>query len=88
MNYRESLSVTWLICWRTWLIFLPFTIAAAVLLQTRQGLYNQLVWSLPGWLCNSVAELLIFYIWIVPAPLGKRYSGFSLVPDRTIPAAA
>jgi len=32
---------------------------------------------------TSVAELLIFYVWIVNAALGKSYSGFSLRVDRS-----
>jgi hypothetical protein len=87
MSYRESLSVTWLICWRTWMIlmaaFVVFVAAVAIVTQQRPALDARLLWSIPGWLLNSVAELLIFNMWVVPAALRKNYSGFSLKLDRS-----
>jgi len=78
MSYRESLSVGWLICWRTSMFFLPLAVAMVVLRLQPQEMYRPL-----GWLLTSVAELLIFYVWIVNAALGKSYSGFSLRVDRS-----
>ena len=78
MSYRESLSVGWLICWRTSLFFLPLAVAMVVLRRQPQELYHPL-----GWLLTSVVELLIFYTWIVKAALRKSYSGFSLRVDRS-----
>jgi hypothetical protein len=78
MSYCESLSVAWLISWRSSMFLLPLYVAVTVLRQQPQELYRPL-----GWLSTSVAELLIFYVWIVKAALGKSYSRFSLRLDRS-----
>ena len=80
MSYRESLGVAWLICWRASMMILFFSAMLAVLLQQPLTLPG----SLRGWLWSSAAELLIFYVWIVEAALGKSYSGFSLRLDRSV----
>jgi hypothetical protein len=77
MTYRESLSVAWLISWRSSMIFLPVFVAVWVVLRQQPQLYSPF-----GWLWSTVAELLIFYVWIVKAALGKSYSGFALRLDR------
>src|SRR5260370_37296568 len=46
MSYGESLSVAWLICWRTNMISLPVYVAVWAMLRQQPQLY-----SLPGWLC-------------------------------------
>lgn len=83
MSYRESLSVAWLLSWRSFLFFLPLFVAMIMLRRQPQELYRPL-----GWLGSSVAELLVFYAWIVKAALGKRYSRFSLRLDRSAPENA
>ena len=83
MSYRESLGVAWLISWRTGMFFLPLAVAMIVLRQQPQVLYRPL-----GWLSTSVAELLVFYFWIVKAALGKQYARFSVRLDRSAPENA
>jgi hypothetical protein len=75
MMYRESLSVAWLLKWRTVMYSLPLGVAVFVL---RHGPPPQEWYSPLNWLWISAAEILIFYLWIVNAALGKRYSDFSL----------
>jgi hypothetical protein len=72
MTYRESLSVAWLISWRTSLILSPVLVAVWVFQQQRPELY-----SLSVWLWSSAAELLVFYFWIVRMALNKSYERFS-----------
>jgi hypothetical protein len=83
MNYRESLSVTWLICWRMGVVSILTWIALSVLLQRLVEPY-----SLLGWVWDSVTELALFYFWIVQAALDKNYAGFSLRVERRTAANA
>jgi hypothetical protein len=76
MSYRESLSVAWLICWRSSLFFLP--LVAALLLLPQENV--RLAYWVPLGLA-IVSEHLILYVWIVEAALGKSYSGFSIRLD-------
>jgi hypothetical protein len=79
MSYRESLSVAWLICWRTFMFFLGPVVVVSVLSHQPLEFEN----SLRGWLLTSMSELLIFYFWIVEGALGKIYSRFSLSLERS-----
>jgi len=89
MSYRESLSVAWLMCWRSSLLILPLVAAASLLPPESHGGWIGYLWSSwHGWLWFAVAELLILYVWTVEAALGKRYSGFSLRLDRSAPKNA
>jgi|ERR1035438_182004 hypothetical protein len=78
MQYKESVSVTWLLVWRTTVVqgLIMGLIALAFgplsrLLDTR----DPIGWF---WVWTSVAEVLIFYFWLVEAMLKKRYAQFSL----------
>lgn len=79
MRYRETLSVTWLIGRRSAAICVLPWLALTLLLRHRLDVYGPL-----GWLFNSVAELLVFYVWIVQAALNKSYAGFPLRLARSV----
>lgn len=83
MSYHEALSVTWLICWRTAAVLVFPWVLLTLLVQQRLDVYGPF-----GWLFDSVAELLIFYFWIVEAALKKNYHGFSLRLARLAPGHA
>jgi hypothetical protein len=80
MSYRESFSVTWLMTWRSLVIFVLFYVAALAVLAAivGPGRHPHEMYGLPGFVGLSVATLLINYLWVVKAALRKRYSGFSL----------
>ena len=91
MSYRESLTVTWLICWRTAVILVLFGgMSAALYYELVLGLkfsdwskQSQDQFSLGGWLWGSAAEVAFYYFYIVRKALTKRYAGFSLRLDRS-----
>jgi hypothetical protein len=85
MSYAESLSVHWLIYWRSLMILLPIHLFFAVLLRGT-GLYDRFLWSIPGWLCCAAAGLAILYFWLAGAAVGKRYSAFWLRLERVAAA--
>jgi hypothetical protein len=85
IRYRDSLSVAWLLIWRT-----------AVIAASVQGLLFAAIWmmrgsrpvfpdrtylTLPGFLAllqNEVLSLLIFFISVNKAAIRKTYRHFSL----------
>ena len=85
MTYGESLSVAWLIGWRSFLVLLP-VIVPAIAVMAILGWYPQ-SWPQPlEWLWRLAILALNFFIhytWIVKWALGKSYSGFSLRIDRS-----
>ncbi len=86
MRYSESLSVAWLITWRTMVILSPLLIAViAVWVRLHQQPHelSQELYSPLGSLLTTLAELPIFYFWIVKAAVNKRYSRFSLRLERS-----
>jgi hypothetical protein len=85
MRYSESLSVVWLITWRTMVILLPLIIAVAFwarLHQQPHELSRELYSPLGSLLC-ILAETPVFYFWIVKAAVNKRYARFSLRLERS-----
>jgi hypothetical protein len=86
MRYSESLSVAWLITWRTMVILLPLIIAVAavwVRLHQQPRELSQELYSPLGSLLSTLAELPVLYFWIVKAAVNKRYSRFSLRLERS-----
>jgi hypothetical protein len=86
MRYSESLSVGWLITWRTMVILLPLIIAVAVVwvgLHRQPHELSQESHSPLGTLLSTLAELPVFYFWIVKAAVNKRYRRFSLRLERS-----
>jgi hypothetical protein len=79
MTYRESVSVAWLICWRSAVVVLIVAFLLAVVLRLRYDLNGAM-----GWLWPSAAEFLIFYFWIIKAMVRKKYAGFSLRLDKSV----
>ena len=72
MTYRESLSVAWLISWRSALVLVPFFVTFLLVMDAPPR---------HGWLLHSVltvAEFLTFYLWMVNGALNKNYARFSL----------
>jgi len=93
-TYLESLSITWLILWRTAVIQSLTILVMYAAFRTWSGsvpvflnLQYPVLAGVPGilrQLTDLLIELLIFFLWIIPAALRKNYAGFSL---RVIPAA-
>jgi hypothetical protein len=88
MSYRESLSVSWLMTWRSVVIFVLIFLAALVALAAVAGPESlrrpmEGMYGLLGFSGVSAGTLLINYLWIAKAALRKRYSGFSLRLDRS-----
>ena len=87
MTLGESLSVAWLITWRSTLIFCLFYFPGIAVLGAYGGgdaVRRQILAlsEVQGFLLTFVAEFLIFYLWIVNPLLRKRYRGFSLKIER------
>ncbi len=82
MTYLESLSVAWLLTWRALALFLLFSAVMAVPVAIFQA--GSLFGG--GWATTATAgamlQLLVYYLWIVDAAVGKRYQSFSLELQR------
>ena len=84
LTYGESLSVAWLISWRTFLVYLPVivpVIVAILILRWKPQPMPHYDWVEYPFIL--LLRLLILYAWIVKWALGKSYSGFSLRIDRS-----
>jgi hypothetical protein len=96
IDYRESLSVAWLLEWRTAVIcgIVNGLIFAAVwLIQRARPMYfdpNNV--TLPGVLGilkefqSEALSFLILLLWVNQAAIGKRYTGFSLGFEQAVRA--
>lgn len=93
IDYRESLSVAWLLIWRTAVIFgvLNGVIFAAVWLVrgSRPLFFDPNYVTLPGVLGilkefqEEALSLLIFLLWVNKAAIRKNYARFSLGFEQT-----
>lgn len=90
MSYRESLSVAWLICWRSVLYMMPFILIAIVITIMITGwavfvdqAHATSARSRPiEWVVGELAGFLIVYFWVARAAVVKRYARFSLGVSR------
>ncbi len=75
LSYAESLSVAWLVAWRTCVILVPLLLPIAL----AAAMLGRPDWerSAPGWVITMLADLVVAYLWAVPCAIRKQYAGFS-----------
>ena len=81
MTYSESLSVAWLIGWRSFLVYLPVFVPFGA----AMFIWGWKPQPRPVWVDYSVGLVLNFivlYAWIVKWALAKHYARFSLRIER------
>jgi hypothetical protein len=94
LSYQQSLKVMWLLMWRTLVLSLCAVLVVSLILRAfgingqSIGEQGPLVNNLGLSLADTVSSLL-FYPFLIPGMLRKRYRGFRLeVIEDAAPAAA
>jgi hypothetical protein len=94
IRYRESLSVAWLLNWRTRALLVILRLVVWGTVWMAQGVFpdnpfkhtvNPGVRGLSWQLLENAAALLLLVFWILDAALNKAYSGFKLRTAQPMP---